>query len=214
MSDKGVIFDLDGTLADTLPDLSDALNVGLKAFEFAERPPSDVRGWIGEGLPTLCSRAVGHATHVPIDEMAAIVTRQYRLHRLDKTTPFPGVAELLDALTRRRIPMAILSNKPHEHTGPMADALFGRWSFVAVEGYREEDRRKPDPQTAWEIVAKMQLEPAQVMLVGDSATDVDTALNAGLVPVGATWGYRGRPELIDAGAKYLIDHPKGLLPLI
>ncbi len=214
MTDKGVIFDLDGTLADTLADLTDAVNVGLRAFGFAERPSCDVRGWIGEGLPTLCSRAVGPAGHVPIDEMAAIVTRYYREHRLDKTAPFPGVPGLLDALTERQVPMAILSNKPHEHTGPMAHALFGQWSFVAVQGYREEGWRKPDPRTALGIVARMQLEPGQVMLVGDSATDVNTALNAGLLPVGATWGYRSREELLASGTRHLVDRPEELLALI
>jgi len=214
LNGTGVIFDLDGTLADTLPDLADAVNAGLKAFGLPEQPASDIREWIGEGLPVLCRRAVGRSAHVPIDEMAVVVTRYYRRHRLDKTTPFAGVPALLDRLTTRGIPMAILSNKPHEHMGPMADALFGRWSFAAVEGYHEESRRKPDPRTALEIVARMQLEPSQVFLVGDSATDVNTARNAGLIPVGATWGYRMREELIVSGARHLIDRPKDLLALL
>jgi len=146
--------------------------------------------------------------------MAVIVTRHYRQHRLDKTAPYPGVPELLDALTGRRIRMAILTNKPHEHTGPMADALFARWSFVAIEGYRDEGLRKPDPRAALDIVARMQLEPAQVMLVGDSATDVNTALNAGIIPVGVTWGYRDRAELCVAGAAHIIDCPADLLELL
>ena len=214
MNVKGIIFDLDGTLADTLGDLTDAVNVGLEAFGFDDRSTSDVRSWIGEGLPILCRRAVGNAPHVPIDEMAAIVTRHYRQHRLDKTAPYPGVPELLDALTGRRIRMAILTNKPHEHTGPMADALFARWSFVAIEGYRDEGLRKPDPRAALDIVARMQLEPAQVMLVGDSATDVNTALNADIIPVGVTWGYRDRAELCVAGAAHMIDCPADLLELL
>lgn len=214
MTAGGVIFDFDGTLADTLADLTDAVNVGLRAFGFPERSLADVRGWIGEGLPILCCRAVGGDPRVPIEEMAAVVTSHYRKHRLDKTAPFPGVPEMLDALSARGVAMAILTNKPHEHTAPMVEALFGRWAFVAVEGYRQEQRRKPDPRAAWEIVAKMGLEPAHVLLVGDSATDILTARNAGLVSVGVTWGYRDRKELIRAGAARLIDHPVELLGLL
>ena len=214
MSIKGIIFDLDGTLADTMPDLTDAINVGLKALGFPERPRSDVRGWIGEGLPVLCRRAVDHDPDVPIDEMAAIITQHYRRHRLDTTVPFVGIPELLDALSQSQVPLAVLSNKPHEHTQPMIDALFARWSFVAVEGYREEAFRKPDPRTALRIVQQMRLPPASVALVGDSGTDVMTARNAGLVPIGVTWGYRDRDELVDAGVAYTIDHPAQLLALV
>jgi len=214
VSGTGVIFDFDGTLVDTLPDLTDAVNVGLQALGFVPRPMSDVRGWVGEGLPVLCRRAVGNAPDVPIEEMAAIVTAHYRKNRLAKTAPFPGVVELLDALTERRVPMAILSNKPAEHMLPMTQALFGCWRFVAVEGYRQEERRKPDPRTALEIVARMRLEPSQVLAVGDSTTDVATAVNTGLVPVGVTWGYRSRQQLLDAGARHLVDRPAELLPLI
>lgn len=210
---KGAIFDLDGTLADTLADLTDAVNTGLRAFGFSDRSESDIQGWIGEGLPTLCRRAIGDAPNVPIDELTAIVTEHYRAHRLDKTRPYPGIEAMLDALGGRNVPLAILSNKPHEHTVPIANALFGRWLFVAVEGYREEDRRKPDPRTALAIVAAMELEPAEVLFVGDSATDVRTALNAAAIPVAVTWGFRSRQALAEAGAAHLIDHPRDLLAL-
>ena len=214
MSTKGVIFDLDGTLADTLHDLTDAVNAGLVAVGFAARSLADVRGWIGEGLPILCRRAVDNAPGVDLDWMAAVVTDHYRNHRLDKTTLYPGIAELLDELTARRILLAILTNKPHEHTAPMADELFSRWSFIAVEGYREEGLRKPDPRGTLAIVARMRLDPAHVFFVGDSATDVHTALGAGVIPVGATWGYRSREEIAAAGVEYLIDHPSELLPIL
>lgn len=197
-----------------MPDLTDAVNVGLRAFGLPERSASEVRTYIGEGLPLLCRRAAGESADVPIDEMAATVTAHYREHRLEKTALFPGVAQLLAELSRRGVQMAILSNKPHEHTVPMTEALLGRWSFAAVEGYREEDRRKPDPRTALEIVARMELEPGQVMLVGDSGTDVRTARNAGIPPVAVTWGYRDRDHLIESGAEVLIDRPADLRALL
>ena len=212
---RGVIFDFDGTLADTLPDIADAVNVGLERFGLPRRPYEDVRGWVGEGLPTLCERALrASGADVPLAEMVQVVTESYRAHRLDKTSPFPGIPELLDELTRRGIAICILTNKPHEHTTPMVQALFGRWAWHAVEGYREESRRKPDPRTTLEIVGRIGCERSEVLFVGDSFTDMHTAVNAGVVPVGATWGYRSRDELIAAGAAYLIDAPGELLGVI
>jgi phosphoglycolate phosphatase len=214
MSSNGVVFDLDGTLADTLPSIADAINWGLAAVGLPEVPRSDVRGWIGEGLPMLCRRALRGADNVPFDRMIEAVSLHYRQHQLDKTVPFPGIPELMDELARRGVPMAVLSNKPHEHTVTMTQAIFGRWPLVAVEGYQEERRRKPDPQTLLAICQAMGLPPTAVMLVGDSNTDIATARNAGAIPIGATWGYRDREELIAAGAVHLVDRPADLLPLL
>jgi phosphoglycolate phosphatase len=214
MSTPGIIFDFDGTLADTLPDIADAVNVGLQAFGLPAVPTESVRGWIGEGLPILCRRAAGTADHVDAQEMADIVTAHYRRHRLDKAAPFDGIPELLDSLTARNVPMAILSNKPHEHTGPMVDALFGKWSFVAVEGYREEPLRKPDPRTTLDVIGQMNLTPDQVLFVGDSGTDIATAVNAGTIAVGVTWGYRDQHELIETGAKHIVDEPDEILQVL
>lgn len=213
MTIRGIIFDLDGTLVDTLPDIAAAVNVGRAAMGLPPWPVSDIRKWIGEGLPTLCRRALTDAPQVPVDNMLPIVSAHYEAHRLDQTVPYRGVPELLDALVARSIPMAILSNKPHVHTLPMAQAIFGRWPFVAIEGYRLEERRKPDPRTASDIVRAMNREPDEVALVGDSDTDMRTALNAGLVAVGATWGYRSREIIAAAGARYLVDAPAQVLDL-
>src|SRR5207248_2020831 len=132
---RGVIFDFDGTLADTLPDIAAAVNVGMRTFGLPERPLSDVRQWVGEGLPTLCARALAaNASEVSLQDFVSVVTESYRRHRLELTAPFAGIPELLDALVTRRVLLAILTNKPHEHTVPMAQALFGRWPFVAIEG--------------------------------------------------------------------------------
>jgi phosphoglycolate phosphatase len=214
MPDHGVIFDFDGTLVDTLPDLTDAVNAGLEAFGLPTAPAERVRTWIGEGLPLLCRRAAGDAADVPIDEMATVVTRHYRAHRLDKTKLFPGMPELLDALVAREVSLAIVTNKPHEHTVAMVESLCARWSFVAVEGYREERLRKPDPTITRAVIDRMKLAPEGVLFVGDSATDIHTARSAGAAPVGVTWGYRDRDELLEAGAALLLDRPADLLGLV
>ncbi|MGQ9649346.1 MAG: HAD family hydrolase [Phycisphaerae bacterium] len=211
---KGIVFDLDGTLADTLPSIADAINYGLAAIGRPEVSRDEVRRWIGEGLPTLCRRALPDADEETFERMMAAVSQHYREHQMDKTVPFPGITELMDELTRRGVLMGVLSNKPHVYTVPMTQGLFGRWPLVAIEGYREEERRKPDPRTLLDIVARMEAKPSEVMLVGDSNTDIATARNAGVIPIGATWGYRDRDELIVAGAAYLIDAPGQLLALI
>lgn len=211
MNLRGIIFDLDGTLTDTLPDIAAAVNAGRASFGLAARSVSDIRQWIGEGLPILCRRALVDAPHVPVEPMIAFVSDYYADHQLDQSAPFHGIPELLDELTARGTPLAILSNKPHIHTVPMTQALLGRWAFVAVEGYRIEDRRKPDPRTALDIVTAMGLSPAEVALVGDSDTDMHTAVNAGLLPIGVTWGYRSREVIQAAGAVHLIDAPRDLL---
>lgn len=211
---KGVVFDLDGTLADTLPSIADAINYGLAAVGRPEVSRDEVRRWIGEGLPTLCRRALPDADEETFERMMAAVSKHYREHQMDKTVPFPGIPELMDQLARRGVPMGVLSNKPHEHTVTMTKALFGRWPLVAVEGYQEESYRKPDPRTLLRICQAMVLPPREVMLVGDSNTDIFTARNASVIAVAATWGYRDRDELIAAGPNYLIDWPEQVLALI
>lgn len=211
---QGVLFDLDGTLAHTLPDITDAINAGCEAFGLPLRSQSEVRGWIGEGMPKLCTRVLAGRDDVPLDDMVETVTAYYRRHRFDKATLFDGIPELLDELTRRGIWMAVLSNKPHEHMAPVMEGMFGRWTWVAIEGYKEEDRRKPDPQTALDIARQMVARPSEVLFVGDSFTDMETAVNAGMIAVGCTWGYRSRKELIDAGARHLIEKPHQLLDLL
>lgn len=211
---RGVIFDLDGTIAHTLPDIAAAVNFGLHSYGLPERPLDEIRMMVGEGMPTLCRRAIADHPEIPLEEMVRCVSTRYGEHRMDQTAPFPGIAPMLDDLCSRGILLAVLTNKPHDHTVPMVAALFNRWPFVAVEGYRREDRRKPDPRTALEIVAAMQARPEEVMMVGDSKTDMHTAVNAGLIPVGATWGYRPREELTEAGARYLLDRPEDLPALV
>jgi phosphoglycolate phosphatase len=211
---RGIIFDLDGTLLDTLGDIAAGVNAGRRAMGLPDWPVSDIKQWVGEGLPILCQRALTDAPHVPVEQMVPIVSEYYAAHRLDHAAPYPGIPELLDELTARGIPMAILSNKPHVHTLPMAQAIFAKWPFVAIEGYRIEEFRKPDPRTALQIAAAMQAAPADVALVGDSDTDMRTAVNAGLVPVGATWGYRSRDIIRAAGARHLVDTPAEILNLV
>jgi len=166
----------------------------------------------------LCRQAIkqiaGRLSEEKVQKLANAVTAEYHTRRLNKVTSYPGIPELLSELKQKGLPLAVLSNKPHEHTVPMVHAIFGENCFLAVEGFRDEARRKPNPQTAWDIAAQMQLSWSEVLMVGDSATDVETAINAGMPPVGVTWGYRSRNMLTTAGARHLIDHPAQLLEYV
>lgn len=211
MTCRGVILDLDGTLADTLRDIAEAVNVALVEISCPLVPAESVRQFVGEGLPMLCRRALGDGHLHEVDRMVAIVAEQYRLHEIDHTALYPGVPELLDELTARRIPMAVLSNKPQDATRRMVAALCGRWSFLAVEGFRDEEHRKPDPRVALEIVARMRAAPLDVWMVGDSQTDIATARAAGLMAVAVTWGFRDRDALAALRPDCIIEHPSDLI---
>jgi phosphoglycolate phosphatase len=210
-----VILDLDGTIANTLTDITNAVNHALRAFGLPPQPIHAVRRFVGDGVRLLCQRAgAGQVTDGRLDKMAAIVMEQYRLHELDHTTLYDGVAALLDGLTTRHIPFAVLSNKPHAATERMVVALCGRWSFAAIEGMRTEDARKPSPKTALAMAERIGVDPAAVWFVGDSGSDIKTARNAGMVAVAATWGFRDCDELASLGPDHMIDHPEALLQLI
>ena len=238
---RGILFDLDGTLLDTLADLTDAVNAGLHHLGLGPQSADSVRQWIGEGQILLCRRAIAAAAREKgvrmnfrqpeggpekgvrslfspegVDEasMVSVFTAYYREHRLDKTVPYPGIVELLDALTVRGLRLAVYSNKPHEHTTALVEVFFPKWSWSAVEGGREDRPKKPDPRRTREVLAALGLQPAEVMMVGDSAPDVLAGRNIGAQSVGVTWGLRSREELQAAGADYLIDQPADLLKLL
>jgi phosphoglycolate phosphatase len=213
----GVILDLDGTVADTLRDITDSVNVGLAAFGLPPQPMRAVRRFVGDGLRKLCERAMnGSAAGEPgrLDELVAFVLAEYHQHQLDHTRLYDGISALLTGLQQRGVPMAVLSNKPHDATVAMVRALCGQWSFVAVEGCRDDADKKPNPRVALVIAEQMKLAPARVAMVGDAAPDIETARAAGMVAVACTWGFRDRAELAAATPDHLIDRPEQLLALL
>jgi phosphoglycolate phosphatase len=214
MACRGVILDLDGTLADTLQDIHDAVNVGLEKLGLPGQPIEAIQRFVGDGLPLLCRRALGEQHADKAEQLAAMVVERYRLHDLDNTHLYDGIPSLLDGLTAQRIPIAVLSNKPAAATRRMVETLCGHWEWIAVEGYRAEEFKKPDPRTALGIVALMRARPAEVYMVGDSLPDIETAKAAGMVSVAATWGFRTREELRAGGPDYMIDEPDDLLMLL
>lgn len=210
---SAVIFDLDGTLLDTLADIANAFNAVLRKRDLPEHPTDAYRDFVGDGPRVLTERALPESRRSAdtVDACLQEYLEHYRGNPQVEARPYDGIPELLDALTRRRIPMAIVSNKVHDAAVASARDLLGAWRFSPVFGFREGVPRKPDPFMALAAAEKLGLPPEKAAFVGDTAIDMQTAAAAGMVPVGALWGFRTEEELRDNGARILLDHPDRLL---
>jgi phosphoglycolate phosphatase len=213
---KAVLFDLDGTLVDTLRDLADSTNFVLAEAGFPQHEVEAYRYFVGSGRRVLASRALpeDHRDEQTVDGIASEIEQLYSQRWTEHTIPYPGIPELLDGLTDLGVRMAILSNKPHRAAQLMVSRLLPRWHFDAVAGERSGIPLKPDPSMALRIARQMKTEPGDFLYLGDSATDMRTAVAADMYPVGALWGFRTAEELLEGGAKKLIQHPADLLSLL
>ena len=216
MGYDAVLFDLDGTLLDTLEDLADSVNAVLRRMGCPEHPVEAYKYFIGQGFSVLAGRSLppGERNPARIGECVAGAKAEYARRWTRRTHPYPEVPGLLDELSRRGVRLAILSNKPHEFTRDMVRHFLPGWRFDEVLGGREGVPAKPDPTAALGICARLAIPPARFAYVGDSGTDMQTARRAGMYAVGVLWGFRGREELLADGAQVLIETPAGLLPLL
>jgi phosphoglycolate phosphatase len=196
----GVIFDLDGTLADTLEDIAAAMNRTLAAHGFPAHPASAYRTFVGEGLRKLVERALPAGTEGIQESFLARYQADYDAHLLDSTRLFPGIPEVLDALQLADVPLAVLSNKFDQPTRRLVDALCGRWTFRAVFGERPGVPRKPDPTSALALADALGAPPERVTFVGDTGVDMLTARAASMRPVGVLWGFRPG-DVLASGAE-------------
>ena len=210
---EAVVFDLDGTLLDTLEDLADSMNAVLATGGFPTHKPDAYRYFVGEGVEKLVRRALPADAvsdrFVPqcIDAMKA----EYATRWADKTVAYDGIPGLLDALTSRGLAMAVLSNKPDEFTRMAVAELLKPWTFEPVCGARPDLPKKPDPTGARSIASALSIAPERCLYLGDTRTDMETAIGAGMFAVGATWGFRPRAELEAAGAQALAAEPHEVL---
>ena len=217
MTYKAVIFDLDGTLLNTIEDLLDSMDVVLAEVGVAGHDVELAKLYVGDGLRNYVLRALPEAMRGDEALVARCCRRfaqEYAKRWSVKTRAYDGVAELLTELSRRHVPMAVLTNKPDEFTQVIVRKLLGQWQFAAVRGVGADGRKKPDPAGALAIAAGLGLRPVECLYVGDTDTDMQTATSAGMFAVGATWGYRPASELLAHGAKVLIDRPMQLLDLL
>jgi phosphoglycolate phosphatase len=216
MKYRAVIFDLDGTLLNTLEDLADSVNASLEKLGFPRHPLGDFNKFVGDGRDVLAARALpaGNRDEKTINRMVELIDAEYTERWANKTVPYKGVDLLLDGLTSKKIKIAILSNKGHIFTELIVAKMLSRWTFSRVLGISPEVKKKPDPEAALRIAREFGVKTTEVLYLGDSDVDMKTAIAANLFPVGAGWGFRSRQELMANGAKVVIDRPEELLDLL
>ncbi len=207
------IFDLDGTLLDTLDDLASSTNYALRSHGLPEHTRDDVRRFVGNGVRMLMRRAVPQGEENPLFEAAfETFRRHYLQHSLDTTRPYDGIPEVLKALQRRGCRLAVVSNKLHTATEELCRHFFSDTITVAIgENEAAGIRKKPAPDTVFEALRKLGASPAGAVYVGDSEVDLQTASNAGLPCISVLWGFRDRKFLTANGATTFVDTPQELL---
>ena len=208
---RGVLFDLDGTLADSLADLANATNAALTQLGCPTHPAESYRYFVGDGARELCARALPPDKQGLVDETLRRMREYYDAHCFDLTKLYPGISELVSALHERRLKMAVLSNKPDVFTKRMIAHDFHPSPCALVRGQLPNGPLKPDPTAALHIAYELGVQPSQWLYLGDTNTDMQTAHGAGMHPVGVLWGFRDRTELVESGAEQILAQPEELL---
>lgn len=216
MSIKLVIFDLDGTLLNTIDDLAHSVNYVLQKHGYATHSVEQYKLFVGNGITKLIARAIPKelASAKLIAKLQADFVAYYAKHSRDKTALYGGIEELLGELKASGITLAVASNKHHTATVELINHYFGSDTFSVVYGKREGVYPKPDPTIIYDIIKQCDVSASEVVYVGDSSVDMETANNASICSVGVTWGFRSQEELEAHGAQYIIDSPKELLSLV
>ncbi len=209
---RAVIFDLDGTLLDTIGDIADSANAVLESMGLPAHPLENYHLFVGDGIAMLAERALPAGLRDPgtVAKAAGLIGEEYGKRWSRTTVPYRGVPELIASLRDRGVGMSVLSNKPHDFTVLMVRHYFPENPFAFVLGLRPGVPRKPDPAAALEIARGTRIEPAGTVLLGDSGGDMRTAAAAGMYPAGAAWGYRGERELLECGAMSVLARPEDL----
>jgi phosphoglycolate phosphatase len=231
---RAILFDLDGTLADTLADLANATNWALTQLGCPTHPVDRYRFMVGDGAPQLCARALPPDRQDLLDEALQLMRTRYAAHSFEQTRLYDGIPELVDALAARGYRLAVLSNKPDDFTKQMIQRYFCSRAtspprkgsaaaktltnaigpFDVVRGQLPNVPLKPDPSAALQIARELAVAPPEWLYLGDTNTDMRTATAAGMTPVGALWGFRDRDELLASGARHLVAKPEEVLKLL
>ena len=206
---KAILFDLDGTLLDTLDDLADSMNQALSQLGFTTHPVKAYKYFVGDGAEIMAKRALpqNHREPPTIEKCITIMKQKYNERWTVNTKPYLGITDLLDSLQAHNFPMAILSNKPDDFTQKMTAELLADYQFRIVRGARNGVPAKPNPDAALQIADQIRISPSQFMYLGDTDTDMKTATAAGMFPAGALWGFRTAEELKANGAAILVEQP-------
>ncbi len=216
MKTEAVIFDLDGTLLDTLDDIAASANRVLAARGLPTHGREAYRRFVGDGSAELMARALppDMRSEKNIQDALQAFLEDYGRNWHDATRPYAGIADLLMRLQARMIGMAVVTNKPHRFTGMMMDHFFDGFPFHPVLGQVNGIPKKPHPRQALDAAAALGVMPEACVFLGDSAVDMETARRAGMIPIGAAWGFRTRHELQNADASAIVEHPLELMDII
>ncbi|MBU3131404.1 HAD family hydrolase [Clostridium gasigenes] len=203
---KAIIFDLDGTLLDTLEDLANACNYALKECGLSTYEVNKYKKFVGDGRYKLIERIIPKQDYTEdlFNKVLKLYDDYYLEHMVDETKPYEGICELLDELRGLGIKLAVVSNKPHEFTIEMVKNYFNN-KIDIVFGQRKNYQVKPNPETIFEVMNEFKLEKEECVYVGDSNVDMQTAKNAEVKSIGVSWGFRGRKELEQSGANIVVD---------
>ena len=210
---RAAIFDLDGTLINSLEDLHDAVNAMLKSYDYPQRSLDEVRRFVGNGSRLLMKRSLPDEKKNDerfIDEALAKYKIFYEQNLTNKTRPYAGILQMLETLKQKHIPLGICTNKHHEAAVEIVEKLFPADTFQKVIGDQKNLPRKPDPTKVLLIAESFGVKPSDVAYFGDSSVDIETAINANFLPIGVTWGFRDESELIESGAKIILHKPEDL----
>jgi phosphoglycolate phosphatase len=211
---KAALFDLDGTLLNTLDDLADTANAALLYFHLPIHPTDSYRYFVGDGMRTLIERIMpATSSEKQISECESIFKKMYAIHWADKTCLYQGVEAMLSDLFNMGLKLAILSNKPDEFTRLCVKRFFPADWFDCVSGQCVGIPKKPDPKGALIIAEKLGLLPEDILYIGDTATDMQTGKRAGIKTAGVLWGFREINELEKNGADYIVGSPQEIVQL-
>lgn len=213
---KAILFDLDGTLLDSLADIADACNGALAHHHFPTHPVESYKYFVGDGVSALLERSLPKNQNdlATIAKVSTTYLAEYQQRWSHKTRPYSGIPELLGALSQRNLKLAVLSNKPDDFTRLCVSTLLSNWKFDIVMGATPALPHKPHPAGALQLARTLNLAPTEFAYLGDTSTDMQTATRAYMLPIGVLWGFRSESELLSAGAKHLLKSPQDLLPIL
>ncbi|MCT7472775.1 HAD family hydrolase [Aliarcobacter cryaerophilus] len=211
---KTVIFDLDGTLLDSIEDIASSMNKVLESLQLPTHKIEDYKHFVGGGVDILVENALSNQSKEIKDEVIKRFKIEYdgKLH--SKTLPYDGIYELLDELKKLDINLAVLSNKPHEFTVSYVNHFFKNYNFKEIHGQKKDVPKKPDPKAALDIVKCLDSSCENTYFIGDTKIDMQTAKSANMTAIGVLWGFRDEKELRDFGADFIVSNPLEILKII
>jgi len=217
MMKKAVIFDLDGTLSDSIHSIKYCADLAVAGFGYGPFTEQQYKYFVGDGAANLIRRALaagGDGAGIHFEEAFARYKEIFRENCMYRVAPYDGIRELLAALKEKQVKIAVLSNKPHAETVHVIETLFGKGYFDVIQGQKENVAIKPSPEGVFQILEQLRLTAEDVLYLGDTSTDMKTGKSAGAFTLGALWGFREREELEENHADVIIDHPLDVLKFL